>query len=141
MFQQAYSSSFLNQLFRRARKYGGVPTGMTQNISTMLENPDARDMLQNCNFIQIQNQAGKDREKLQELLNVSDQLISYICNAPRGQGLLYLGARGIVPFYSQMPKNTEIYRALTSDMKEIKMFEEQAKREQSRMDKENKGIQ
>ena len=95
-------------------------------------------MLQNCEFIEVLKQAAPDREKLQPLLNLSDQQISYITNSPRGQGLLYMGARGTCPFYSQFPKGNSIYKCLTSDMKEIKAFEEQEKREKAKKDKEDK---
>jgi type IV secretory pathway VirB4 component len=135
LFQNEYSASFLNTLFRRARKYGGVPTGLTQNVSPLLESPTARDMLQNCCFIQILNQAGPDRERLKELLNLSDTQAEYITSSPKGQGLLYTG-KNTVPFYSSFPKDNDIYRCLTSDLKEIKAYEMQEKREKSRKQKE-----
>ena len=94
---------------------------------------------QNCCFIEILAQASPDRSRLQELLNLSEAQLSYICNSPRGQGLLYTG-RSILPFYSQFPKNNDIYKCLTSDMKEIKAFEEAEKREKSRQSKEEKNI-
>ena len=139
LFQQEYSASFLNQLFRRARKYGGIPTGITQNVSPLLESPTARDMLQNCQFIEILAQAGPDRERLKEILNLSDQLVSYITSSPRGQGLLYTG-RNTIPFYSQFPKSSEVYKVLTSDMKEIKAFEEEERRNKLRKNKEEREI-
>ncbi len=139
LFQNEYSASFLNTLFRRARKYGGVPTGITQNVSPLLESAVARDMLQNCCFIEILAQAGPDREKLESILNLSQAQVSYITNSPRGQGLLYTG-KNVIPFYSQFPKDNDIYKCLTSDMKEIKAFEEAEKRERSRQSKEEKHI-
>lgn len=139
LFQNEYSASFLNTLFRRARKYMGVPTGITQNVSPLLESPTARDMLQNCNFIQILAQAGPDRDKLQEILNLSDAQIDYITSSPKGQGLLYTG-KNVVPFFSQFPKDNDVYKCLTSDMREIKAFEAAEKREQARLAKENKGL-
>lgn len=139
LFQNEYSAMFLNTLFRRARKYGGVPTGITQNVSPLLESATARDMLQNCCFIEILAQAGPDREKLQQILNLSQAQISYITNSPRGQGLLYTG-KNVIPFFSTFPKDNDIYKCLTSDMKEIKAFEEAEKRERSRQGKENKHI-
>ena len=139
LFQNEYSASFLNTLFRRARKYGGVPTGITQNVSPLLESAVARDMLQNCCFIEILAQAGPDREKLESILNLSQAQVSYITNSPRGQGLLYTG-KNVIPLYSQFPKDNDIYKCLTSDMKEIKAFEEAEKRERSRQSKEEKHI-
>lgn len=139
LFQNEYSASFLNTLFRRARKYGGVPTGITQNVSPLLESPTARDMLQNSSFIEILNQSAVDRERIAELLNASQQEISYITNSPKGQGLLYTG-KALIPFFSTFPRDNDIYKCLTSDMKEIKAFEEADKREKSRQSKENKHI-
>ena len=139
LFQNEYSATFLNTLFRRARKYGGVPTGITQNVSSLLESPTARDMLQNCCYLAILSQSGPDRDRLREILNLSDTQISYITNAPRGQGLLYTGSN-LVPFYSRFPKGNDIYRALTSDLKEIKAFEEMEKRQEIRAKKEMKNV-
>ena len=140
LFMQSYSASFLNTLFRRARKYGGVPTGLTQNVSPLLESPVARDMLQNCEFIQVLKQSAPDRAQLQTLLNLSEQQMSYITNSPKGQGLLYMGARGTIPFFSRFEKDNDIYKVLTSDMKEIKAYEEQEKREKAKKDKEIKSL-
>ena len=139
LFQNEYSASFLNTLFRRARKYMGVPTGITQNVSPLLESSTARDMLQNCNFIQILAQAGPDRDRLQEILNLSEAQIDYITSSPKGQGLLYTG-KNVVPFFSQFPKNNDVYKCLTSDLREIKAFEAAEKRENARRMKENKGL-
>ena len=135
LFQNEYSATFLNTLFRRARKYGGVPTGITQNVSPLLESATARDMLQNCCFIEILSQADPDRERLQGLLNLSKTQLSYITSAPKGQGLLYTG-RDVVPFYSVFPKDNDVYRCLTSDLKEIKAYEAQERRKESRRMKE-----
>ena len=137
LFKNEISAEFLNTLFRRARKYGGVPTGLTQNVTPLLESPTARDMLQNCNFIQILNQAAPDREQLRTLLNLSDYQLNYITSAPKGQGLIYTG-KNTVPFYSQFPKDNSIYRCITSDMKEIKEYEEQERRKAAKAKKETK---
>lgn len=94
--------------------------------------------IKNLTITQRLKQAAPDREKLQPLLNLSDQQISYITNSPRGQGLLYMGARGTCPFYSQFPKGNSIYKCLTSDLKEIKAFEEQEKRDKAKRDKETR---
>lgn len=66
--------------------------------------------------------------------------MSYITNSPKGQGLLYMGARGTIPFFSRFEKDNDIYKVLTSDMKEIKAYEEQEKREKAKKDKEIKSL-
>ena len=139
LFQNEYSATFLNTLFRRARKYGGVPTGISQNVRPILESPTARDMLQNCNFIEILGQAAPDRESLREILNLSDTELEYITNSPKGQGILYTGTAKI-PFSNEIPKDNLIYRVLTTNPREIHEFEVRDKREQSRKLKEAKQI-
>lgn len=139
LFQNEYSATFLNTLFRRARKYGGVPTGISQNVRPILESPTARDMLQNCNFIEILGQAAPDRESLREILNLSDTELEYITNSPKGQGILYTGTAKI-PFSNEIPKDNLIYRVLTTNPREMHEFEVRDKREQSRRQKEAKRI-
>ena len=139
LFQNEYSATFLNTLFRRARKYGGVPTGITQNVRPVLESPTARDMLQNCSFIEILGQAGPDRDALKEILNLSDTEVEYITNSPKGQGILYTGTAKI-PFSNEIPKDTKIYRVLTTNPKEMHEFDVRDRREQSRKLKEAKNL-
>ncbi len=136
LFADERSASFLNMLYKRARKYGGVPTGLTQNVEDLLESDTARKMLSNCNFVMMLNQAPNDRERLSELLNLSQSQIEVITSAPAGQGLIYTGSN-CVPFASTFPKYQKdgitpnpIYKVLTSNMKEITEFEKADKRRQ-----------
>lgn len=131
LFQNEYSAEFLEQFFRRARKYGGVPTGITQNVTPLLESKTGREMLQNCEFVQILKQSGPDREQLKTLFNLSDTQISYITASPKGQGLIYNG-RNVVPFYSSFPKDNDCYKVMTSDQKELKQYALEKKREEAK---------
>ena len=143
LFSDERSAAFLNMLFKRARKHGGVPTGITQNVEDLLESDTARKMLSNCNFVQMLNQAPNDRLQLAQLLNLSESQIDVITNAPRGQGLIYTGT-GCVPFASAFPKCTKdgqvhpIYKVLTSNMKEIREYEEEDKRREAATAREEK---
>lgn len=139
MFQKEYSANRLNTMVRRGRKYGAVFTGISQNVTPILESPVARDMLQNCNFIEILGQAGPDRDSLQHILNLSDVNLEYITNSPPGQGLIYTG-KNVVPFRGSIPKNTKIYRLLTSNPKEKHEYEMERQREEARKQKEAKDI-
>ena len=127
LFKSEKNAGTLNELFKRSRKHGGIPTGITQNIQDLLESNTARKMLSNCNFVQILNQASQERELLRELLNLSQSQMEVITSAPKGQGLIYTGDH-VVPFYSVFPKNNSIYRCLTSNMKEIREYEEEDRR-------------
>lgn len=69
-----------------------------------------------------------ERAQVQALLNLSDSVMDFVTNAPRGQGIIYTGTSA-VPFYAAFPKENDIYRAITSDMKEIMAYKEQETRE------------
>ena len=137
LFQNEYSANRLNAMVRRGRKYGAVFTGISQNVTPILESPVARDMLQNCNFIQILGQAGPDRDRLRHILNLSEANLEYITNSPPGQGLIYTG-KNVIPFRGKIPKDTKIYRLLTSNPRERHEFEmeEQRKLRKSRREED-----
>ena len=125
------SAEFLTQLWKRARKYGGVPTGITQSPADLLEHPVGKRLLSECNFIQILNQTSdENRERLRVILNLSESDLHHITNAQRGQGLFYTGTN-TVPFFSRFPEDNDIYPMLTSDMKQLKEIEERKKRERA----------
>lgn len=113
--QTETSASFLQQIFKRARKWGGVPTGITQNVEDLLISPQARSMLSNSDFIMMLNQAPNDKQDLAKMFNISAAQLSYITNADAGQGLLYTG-KSIVPFIDRFPTDTKSFAAMTSRM-------------------------
>ena len=133
LFADEHSAEFLMMLYKRARKYGGVPTGITQNVDELLESSTARKMLSNCAFVMMLNQNPYDREELIKLFNLSESQADVITSAPAGQGLIYTGTN-CVPFSSSFPKydtNGEphpIYKVLTSNLRELTKFEEEDKR-------------
>lgn len=118
LFKNTTSANFLRELYKRARKYGGYPRGITQNVSDVLENDIARTMISNCEFIVMLNQAPLDRANLAELLNISPTQLSHITNAPPGKGLIYTGS-SIIPFENQIPKDTTLYRSMTTKLSEL----------------------
>lgn len=122
LFKTETSANFLRELWKRARKWGGVPTGITQNVSDLLGNDTARTMLSNCDFVQMLNQAPLDRNALAELLNISSTQLSYITNSSPGEGLIYTGS-SILPFTDNFPKNTRMYQAMTSKLEEVVALE------------------
>ena len=116
LFSNDYSANFLTELYKRARKWCGVPTGITQNVEDLLKSEKARAMLSNSDFIVMLSQAANDREKLAKLLNISDNLLSFVTNSESGSGLICSGG-SIVPFIDRFPHN-EIYDLLTTKLEE-----------------------
>ena len=113
LFQHEYSANFLFTLWKRVRKYGAFCTGITQNVDDLLQSHTARTMLANSEFVIMLNQASTDRIKLAELLNISDTQLSYITNVEAGRGLMKVGS-ALVPFVNKFPKNTKLYRLMTT---------------------------
>ena len=118
LFQHEYSANFLFTLWKRVRKYGAYCTGITQNVDDLLQSHTARTMLANSEFIIMLNQASTDRIELAKLLNISDLQMSYITNVGAGQGLLKVGS-SLVPFVNKFPKNTELYKLMTTKFGEV----------------------
>jgi hypothetical protein len=113
LFQHEYSANFLFTLWKRVRKYGACVTGLTQNLEDMLQSHTARTMLANSEFLIMLNQAATDRAELARLLNISDNQLSYITNVDSGHGLMRCGS-AIVPFVDIFPKDTRLYRLMTT---------------------------
>lgn len=118
LFQNEYSANYLFELYKRARKWGAIPTGITQNVEDLLISDLARRMLSNTDFIMMLNQAASDRVELAALLNISNQQLNYVTNAQAGQGLLFAG-NSIIPFVDKFPQDTELYSMMTTKIEEV----------------------
>ena len=117
LFQHEYSANFLFTLWKRVRKYGACCTGLTQNVDDLLQSHTARTMLANSEFLVMLNQAATDRAELAQLLNISDNQLSYITNVDSGRGLIKCGST-IVPFMNVFPKNTRLYKLMSTKFME-----------------------
>ena len=113
LFRHEYSANFLFTLWKRVRKYGAYATGITQNVDDLLQSHTARTMLANSEFIIMLSQASTDRMRLAELLNISDRQMSYITDVEAGHGLIKVGS-SLVPFANKFPKNTKLYKLMTT---------------------------
>ena len=117
LFQYKYTSEFINKLWKRIRKYGGCATGITQNIEEILLNDKARLMLSNSELIIMLNQSATDREKLADLLGISEMEKTYITNVNSGEGLIRV-RNSLIPFRNKFPKDTELYKLMTTKLEE-----------------------
>ena len=113
LFQHEYSANFLFTLWKRVRKYGAYCSGITQNVDDLLQSHTARTMLANSEFIVMLNQASTDRLELAKLLNISELQMNYITNVGAGCGLIKVGS-SLVPFVNKFPKNTKLYKLMTT---------------------------
>lgn len=115
------SINFVRQIFSRGRKWGAKTTGITQNVEPLLQNTVVTTMLSNSAFIQLLNQAPVDRDILATLLHISPTQVSFINNAPPGQGVLYIQGQGIIPFRNNFSKQLapKLYSVMTSKPDEL----------------------
>lgn len=113
LFQYAYSANFLFTLWKRVRKYGAYCTGITQNVEDLLQSHTARTMLANSEFLIMLNQAPTDKHELAKLINISDEQMNYITDVNPGCGLIKVGS-ALVPFENKFPKNTKLYRLMST---------------------------
>ncbi len=118
LFSNPFSADFLSSLWKRARKYGGICTGITQNVEDLLESNVARKMLSNSDYIMMLNQAAADRNQLGKILNITTNQLSFVTNANAGQGLLFAG-NAIIPFIDKFPTNTKLYKMMTTKLDEV----------------------
>lgn len=117
LFDNQSSMSFLRNLWKRARKYNGFPTGITQNVDDLLSIHDARTMLSNADFVMMLTQSSIDRRGLANLYNIGDKLQTYIIDSEPGHGLIHT-ENGTIPFENKFPKDTKMYEVMTTNPKE-----------------------
>lgn len=113
LLQSEAAASFLAQIWKRARKWNGVPTGILQNTEDLLRNANSRNIINNTGFVMMLNLPRQDRVNLSDLLQIPETQLAYITNAERGHGLIY-NEKTILPFKNDFPKNTEIYKLIST---------------------------
>ena len=117
-FNDEYSAQFFFELWKRARKWGAIPTGITQNVEDLLLSDTARRILSNTEFAIMLNNAASDRQELAHIFGLSERQLKYITNSSEGQGLIVAG-KNTVPFIDKFPSDTSIYKVLTTKPEEV----------------------
>lgn len=107
------------EFWKRFRKWGGIPTGITQNVKDLLSSPKIETIIDNTDFVYLLNQATSDRQILQQKLGISDYQASYITNSSEGEGLIVYNDT-ILPFKDRFPHNNSLYPVMTTKPDEIK---------------------
>ena len=117
LLDSEYSTKYLYGLWKKVRKQGGLATGITQNITDLLQNYTATTMLSNSEFVVLLRQSVPDSKKLAEVLNISEAQLKYVVNSPSGTGLLKHG-NSVVPFDNRIDKETELYKLFNTNLHE-----------------------
>lgn len=111
--QTPSSAKFLQEIYKRARKWKGIPTGITQNVEDLLISQEAKSIINNSNFIVMLNQSPFDREQLSAMFNISPAEQQYITNSQPGSGLIYTG-QTLIPFENEFPQDSKLFAAMTT---------------------------
>ncbi len=118
LLKEEQTAAYSAEIWKRFRKWGGVPTGATQNPKDLLSSPEIENILENSDFIYLLNLSAGDRKLMTERLNISAEQLAYVTNADPGSGLLFF-QNVILPFKDEFPKTTELYRLLTTKPSEV----------------------
>ena len=118
LLKEEQTASYTIEIWKRFRKWGGMPTGVTQNVKDLLSSREVENIFENSDYIYMLNQASGDRQILAKQLNISPHQLSYVTHSGEGEGLLFYG-NIILPFVDRFPKDTELYRVLTAKPQEV----------------------
>ena len=117
LLKEEQTAAYSVEIWKRFRKWGGIPTGLTQNVKDLLSSREIENIFENSDFIYMLNQAGGDRQILAKQLNISPHQLSYVTNSGAGEGLIFYG-NVIIPFVDKFPKDTMLYKIMTTKLEE-----------------------
>ena len=117
LLKEEQTAAYTVEIWKRFRKWGGIPTGITQNVKDLLSSREVENIFENSDYVCMLNQASGDRQILAKQLNISPHQLSYVTHSSEGEGLLFYG-NIILPFVDHFPKDTELYRIMTTKPQE-----------------------
>ena len=118
LLKDEQTAAYSVEIWKRFRKWGGIPTGITQNVKDLLSSAEIENIFENSDYIYMLNQAQGDREILAKKLGISPQQLSYVTQSGAGEGLLFYG-NTIIPFIDRFPKDTKLYSLMTTVPQEV----------------------
>ena len=118
LLKDEQTAAYSVEIWKRFRKWGGIPTGITQNVKDLLSSAEIENIFENSDYIYMLNQAQGDREILAKKLGISPQQLSYVTQSGAGEGLLFYG-NTIIPFIDRFPKDTKLYSLMTTIPQEV----------------------
>ena len=118
LLKEEQTASYMVEIWKRFRKWGGIPTGITQNVKDLLASKEVENILENSDYIYMLNQAAGDRQILAQKLNISPHQLSYVTHSGEGEGLLFYGST-ILPFVDRFPKDTLLYKLMTTRLSDL----------------------
>ena len=123
LLKEEQTAAYTVEIWKRFRKWGGIPTGLTQNVKDLLASKEVENIFENSDFVYMLNQAVGDRGILAKQLNISPHQLSYVTHSGEGEGLLFYG-NVILPFVDRFPKDLELYTIMTTKPQEVQAAKE-----------------
>lgn len=124
LLREDQTAAYTVEIWKRFRKWGGIPTGITQNVKDMLASKEVENIFENSDFIYMLNQAVGDRAILAKQLNISPHQLSYVTHSGAGEGLIFYG-NVILPFVDRFPTDIELYKIMTTRLSEVQEAKEE----------------
>ena len=124
LLKEEQTAAYSVEIWKRFRKWGGIPTGITQNVKDLLASREIENIFENSDFIYMLNQAAGDRQILAKQLNISPYQLSYVTNSGEGEGLLFYGST-IIPFKDKFDKSLKLYSLMTTKPEEVEARQKQ----------------
>ena len=118
LLKEEQTAAYSVEIWKRFRKWGGIPTAITQNVKDLLSSHEVENIFENSDFVLMLNQAQGDRAILAKQLGISPQQMKYVTHTEAGEGLLFYG-NVILPFVDHFPKDTELYKVMTTKPEEV----------------------
>jgi len=118
LLKEEQTAAYTVEIWKRFRKWGGIPTGITQNVKDLLSSREVENIFENSDYVYMLNQASGDRQILAKQLNISTHQLSYVTKSAEGEGLLFYGSV-ILPFVDRFPKETQLYHIMTTKPNEV----------------------
>ena len=118
LLKEEQTAAYSVEIWKRFRKWGGIPTAITQNVKDLLSSREVENIFENSDFVLMLNQAAGDRAILAKQLNISPQQMKYVTHTEAGEGLIFYG-NVVLPFVDRFPKDTELYRVMTTKPEEV----------------------
>ena len=118
LLKEEQTAAYSVEIWKRFRKWGGIPTAITQNVKDLLSSREVENIFENSDFVLMLNQAQGDREILARQLNISPQQMKYVTHTEAGEGLIFYG-NVVLPFLDRFPQKTELYRVMTTRPEEV----------------------
>ena len=122
LLKEEQTAAYSVEIWKRFRKWGGIPTGITQNVKDLLASREIENIFENSDFILMLNQASGDRQILAKQLNISPHQLSYVTNSGAGEGLIFYG-NTIIPFKDRFDNSLMLYALMSSNPEDVEKRE------------------